>query len=87
MLLYSTLQFNTGKIDIAYFSGNNRSICNRPVHIPTHAVLTLDSISVSSNLVTGSPLLLVNVLLDQTCLFISDKQHQIINLRNGLSVC
>ena len=46
-------------------------------------VLALDSVSVSSTLATGTPLLVVTVVLDQTSLFISDKQKQLLQLKNG----
>ena len=57
---------------------------HRPLYIPTHAVLSLESLRVSSTLVTGSPLLVVKVLLDDLTLSISDKRQDKIILRNGL---
>ena len=58
------------------------SLC-RPLYLSSQTVLTFDSMSISSTLVTGSPLLVTHLHLDQLSLFLSDRQHKSIQLRKG----
>ena len=55
----------------------------RPLHLPSHCVLTFDGLNISTTLVTDSPLLVIDIMIDQMELFVSNKQHENINLRKG----
>ena len=56
----------------------------RPTHLSSHGVLTFDGLSISTTLVTDSPLLVMDVLVDQMRIFVSDKQHRDIRLKQGM---
>jgi hypothetical protein len=55
----------------------------RPLNMEGHAVMTIDSLSLSSTLVTGTPLLVVKLLINEGDLFISNRRHDILQLQDG----
>ncbi|XP_064403938.1 autophagy-related protein 2 homolog B-like isoform X2 [Halichondria panicea] len=49
----------------------------KPLHLPLHLLLTLDSVSVSTSLVTGAPVMVVRLIADNTQILLSHEQvHQ-----------
>ena len=54
-----------------------------PVHLSAHVVVALTSMSFTSSLVTGSPLLVLRLVLDRARLFLSNKRHRHANLSEG----
>ena len=50
---------------------------SRPLYLPLHVLLSFDSMSLSTNLVTGAPVLVLKLVVDGTYLSLANQQqHQ-----------
>ncbi|ESO82945.1 hypothetical protein LOTGIDRAFT_197758 [Lottia gigantea] len=58
------------------------SIDYRPLYLPLRSMLTADTFSISSNIVTGSQTSLLRFQLDDAALFLSDKQYMEVNIKD-----
>ena len=51
--------------------------------MPSQAVLMFDALTLTTTLVTDSPLLVFDIFVDEMRLFVSDRQHDCIVLKKG----
>ena len=49
---------------------------SRPLYLPLHVLLSLDSVSLSTNLVTGAPVLVLKLVVDGTYLSLANQQQR-----------
>ena len=57
----------------------------RPLHLPLHVLVCLDSVSLSTSLVTGAPVLVLRLVTDGTYLLLAHQQYDHPDPKQGES--